>query len=205
MSLAEGDRVLTRKGLHTRAKLVAAARSVFSQTAFAEARITDITAAAQVANGTFYTYFTSKEGIFREVAAEALEALTTAPRRDPDNTEGDPARDVAYASRQFFLACRAHARVLRSIEQLSTSDDVVASTRRRALVSSAKRAERWIRRLQDQGICDPSLDAWHTAVALQAMNVSMGYDQLVLRDRPSDIDTLVRTVTRVWAKTVGLE
>ena len=50
--------------------LVEAARRVFERDGFLEARITDITAEAGVAAGTFYTYFTSKEDAFAAVMEE---------------------------------------------------------------------------------------------------------------------------------------
>jgi AcrR family transcriptional regulator len=106
---ATGGRRLTPRGLRTRARLVAAARQVFEQIPFRQARLTDITAAAGVAAGTFYTYFDSKEEIFREVADEVLQELSHAARRDADNAEGDAIRDIAHASRQYFLACLRNA------------------------------------------------------------------------------------------------
>ena len=45
---------------------------------------------AAVAAGTFYTYFDSKEDIFREVAADVLDELSRAARRDPDNVDARP-------------------------------------------------------------------------------------------------------------------
>ena len=95
---ATGGRRFTPRGLRTRARLVGAARQVFEKIPFRQARLTDITAAAGVAAGTFYTYFDSKEEIFREVADEVLLELSRAARRDPDNTEGD--RDPRHRPRQ---------------------------------------------------------------------------------------------------------
>ena len=96
---AAGGRLLTARGRRTRAALVDGAKAVFAETPFVDTRIADITARAGVANGTFYTYFDSKEEIFREVAADVLAAMLAAPRRDPDNVDHDPIRDVEHASR----------------------------------------------------------------------------------------------------------
>src|SRR5262245_32537914 len=68
-SAPAGTASLTPRGHRTRSKLLVAAREIFSRTGFFEVRITDITARAGVASGTFYTYFDSKEELFREVAA----------------------------------------------------------------------------------------------------------------------------------------
>ena len=75
---AVGGRVLTARGLRTRENLVSAAHRVFERTPFPDARLSDITAEAGVAAGTFYTYFDAKEEIFREVADDVLAELATA-------------------------------------------------------------------------------------------------------------------------------
>lgn len=201
----QGARALTRRGQRTRARLLAAAADVFSEVDYQAARIVDITKRAGASTGTFYSYFESKEAIFRLVAANALDEMLRAPRRDPDNTEGDPVRDIAYASRQYFLTCRRHAQVARSIEQLRTTDVEVHRHRREALLRAAKRTERWVQRLQEQGICDPDIDPWFTALSLQSMNVNMAYDQLVHRDETHDVEDLVAAVTPIWARAVGLD
>jgi AcrR family transcriptional regulator len=198
-------RVLTARGQRTRERLVRAAYEVFQRVPFAEAKITDITSEAGVAAGTFYTYFDSKETIFREVAKEALADMSRSSRRDPDNVEGDPIRDIAYASRQYFLGCLRNAGIARSIEQLTVGDRSLAENRHSTLVHGVKRAERWIRDLQERGICDRGIDPWTTAMVLHTMNVRVAYDHLLLSGRESDVDGLVEAVTHVWARTCGLE
>ena len=204
---AAGGRLLTPRGLRTRAALVAAAKEVFEEIPFPDSRITDITARAGVASGTFYTYFDSKEEIFREVAAQVLDAMSTATRRDPDNTEGDLIRDIEYASRQYFMVCLRNPGIVRSIEQVAPGDKDVAAARRSTVIKNVRRSERWIRRLQDQGICDEGIDPWMTAMALHTMNVRVVYDHLLPHgdDAVADVDALAKTVTRIWARTVGLE
>ncbi len=202
---ATGGRLLTPRGLRTRERLVAAARAVFEEVPFRQAKLTDITGAAGVASGTFYTYFDSKEEIFREVADDVLSELSRAARRDPDNTAGDPIRDIAHASRQYFLACLRNAGIVRSMEQLAVSDEGIITSRRNTVRVGVKRVERWIRRLQERGVCDRDLDARATAIALHTMNVRVAYDHLLQSGDEADVEPLVAAVTRVWARTVGLE
>ena len=202
---ATGGRVLTARGLRTRANLVAAARQVFESTPFTDARLTDITGVAGVAAGTFYTYFDSKEDVFREVAAAVLDELSRAARRDPDNVERDPIRDLAHASRSYFQACLRNARVIRSMEQLAVGDSDITRARQATVRLGVGRVERWIVRLQEQGVCDAGLDAHNTAIALHTMNVRVAYDHLLPAGPGGDIEPLVNAVTRVWARTVGLE
>jgi AcrR family transcriptional regulator len=203
------ERPLTRRGRNTYDRLVAAATDVFNQKPYVEARITEITALAGVATGSFYTYFESKEALFRIVAHAALDDMLRSPRRDPENPGDDPVRDIAYASREYFRACHRHRLIAQSIEQLTQGDADVRGSRRDTLLQGAKRAERWIVRLQDAGLCDPGLDPWYTGLALQAMNVSLAYDQLVHKDAhdqaAAQIEALVAAVTPIWARAVGLD
>jgi AcrR family transcriptional regulator len=179
---------------------------VFAETPFAETRIADIAARAGVANGTFYTYFDSKEEIFREVASGVLREMLAAPRRDPANAGGDPIRDIEHASRAYFQVVVDNAMVARSIEQVGPADAHVASVRHSTVVGAIKRADRWIRRLQADGVCD-EIDPWATAVALQTMTIRVAYDHLLPQagEVDADVDAMARAVSRIWARAVGLE
>lgn len=202
---ATAPRTLTPRGLRTRSRLVDAARLIFAETPFHEVRLTDITTAAGVSAGTFYTYFGDKESIFREVAVEVLTDLSRSTRRDPDDETRDPVGDIARASRRYFLACLRNIGVIRSMEQLAVSDGSIGRARRETVIGGVKRVEAWIVRLQEAGICDVEIDAWTTAMVLHTMNVRVAYDHLVQTGDPADVDRLVDAVTHVWARAVGLE
>lgn len=60
----------TARGARTRAKILIAAEETFGTLGYHRAGVTDITKAAGVAQGTFYTYFTSKEEILRELVMD---------------------------------------------------------------------------------------------------------------------------------------
>jgi AcrR family transcriptional regulator len=203
---AAGGRLLTARGRRTRAVLVEAARKVFAETPFPDTRIADITGRAGVANGTFYTYFDSKEEIFREVAAGVLDAMLWAPVRGRDRDERDPIKAIEQSSLLYFQAVVDNAVVARSIEQLTPVDADVASERRTTIVGAIKRADRWIRSFQARGICD-DIDPWTTAIALQTMTIRVAYDHLLPHagEDTVDVGAMARTVSRIWARTVGLE
>jgi len=199
------ERALTERGPSTRDRLVEVASEVFSDKPYRHVRIAEIAARAGVSTGSFYSYFDSKEALFRVVAADALEELFSYARIDPDNHDQNPVRDLAYGIRQFFLSCVRNRTIALSIEQVRLIDNDVRLNRRGTLMQGAKRLERWVRTFQEQGVCDPDIDPWFTALALQSMTVNLAYDQLVFRDRPQDIDPLVAAVTPIWARAVGLE
>jgi AcrR family transcriptional regulator len=200
-----GVRRQTRRGRDTRARLIAAAHEIFDTTPFHETRIVDIAKHAGIAAGSFYTHFDSKEALFRLVAGDVLAEMYAAPRRDPANADHDPVRDIAHASRCYFEVCLAHRTIAQSIERLRSTDEQVGTNRRDALLRGVQRTARWIERLQADGVCSPSIDPWYTGLALQSMNVSLAYDQLVHRGDADDVEALVAAVTPIWARAVGLD
>lgn len=203
--LGPGDESVVMRGRSTRELLEDAAWLVFGEQPYPQAGIAEIAARAGVSMGSFYTYFDSKEALFRVSAGRALEELNGYRRVDPDNVERNPVRDLAYGVRQYFLVCCRLRVIARSIEQAWPKDDEIRHNRRGTLMRGAKRLQRWITDLQDRGICPTDIDPWLTALALQTMTVNLAYDQLVHRDTPQDVDALVGAVVPIWARAVGLE
>jgi AcrR family transcriptional regulator len=60
----------TERGTRTRARLLAVATDVFAERGYHDASIVKITEAAEVGQGTFYLYFSSKQQIFEEVVKD---------------------------------------------------------------------------------------------------------------------------------------
>jgi AcrR family transcriptional regulator len=60
----------TARGARTRARILKAAEHTFGTLGYHRAGISDITRAAGVAQGTFYTYFAGKEEILRELVRD---------------------------------------------------------------------------------------------------------------------------------------
>ena len=164
----------SRKGAQTRARLLESAKTVFEESGFLEARISDIADGAGLSHGSFYHYFESKEQIFREVA-DAQEALLTAPGDDPDEGAGEPLSElerIRRANRRYLERYRANGRIMGVIEEVSRYDPYVNEARMRRQKHFAERAERAIRRLQAEGAADPEVDppiapSWMTRTAVR--------------------------------------
>jgi AcrR family transcriptional regulator len=85
-----------------RAKLLDAARKVFSEKGLGEATARDIVRETDLASGTFYNYFTDKEDAFRALLAQMAEqsrAIVRAQRREPGLSVEER---VANAYRAYF-------------------------------------------------------------------------------------------------------
>src|SRR3954454_12826746 len=88
----------TARGVRTRAALVTAARTVFERDGYLNARLTDITAEANCATGSFYTYFTNKAEIFAAVLEAAQEEMLHPHVREVTGDE-DPIAIIEASNR----------------------------------------------------------------------------------------------------------
>jgi len=75
--LGNGKAPRTARGERTRRKILDAALHEFGERGFSEASIVGITSRAKVALGTFYTYFDSKEEVFRAVVSDLSDLVRT--------------------------------------------------------------------------------------------------------------------------------
>jgi AcrR family transcriptional regulator len=94
-----------RRRLRTRAALLAAARRVFAARGVEAATVQEITDAADVAKGSFYNHFDSKEDALRAVVTASLEELGAALDRSLDARQRDPARVLAASLHHTLRAC----------------------------------------------------------------------------------------------------
>ena len=203
----------SRKGEITRARLLDAAKAVFEETGFLEARISDIAVRAGLSHGSFYHYFDSKEQIFREVADEQ-EALLTASARDDGASDddgevaGEPLTEydrILLANRRYLQRYRDNGKIMGVIEEVSRYDSYVNDARMRRQRHFADRAEASIRRLQEHDAADPGIDAGIAAMALGSMIGRFAELWLVAHWAEYEFDAAVEQISRLWANAIGLE
>jgi AcrR family transcriptional regulator len=197
----------SRKGIKTRARLIDAAKQVFERDGFLDARIVDIAETAQLAPGSFYHYFDSKEQIFREVAEAQEERLTAPPEIEPGPTSGDesPLERIRRANRCYLERYRQEAALMGVIEQVSRYDAHVNAARMATMKHFVERAEGAIRRLQSTGQADRRLHPGMAADALGAMVARFAELWLVQGYRDYDFDDAVEQLTLLWGNALGLK
>jgi AcrR family transcriptional regulator len=189
--------------VRSRAALVDAARRVFERDGYLDARITDITAEAGVASGSFYTYFDGKPEIFAAVA-EAVQEDMLHPRLRERLGEDDPVALIDAANREYLLAYKRNARLMALFEQVAQIDDDFREVRRRRGAAFARRNAKMIRRLQESGRADADLDPLIAAHALSGMVGRMAYSVFVLGERVP-FERLVTTLNQIWVNALGLD
>ncbi len=194
----------SKKGAKTRARLVRAAKEVFERDGFLNARISDIAATAGLSHGSFYHYFESKEQVFRELA-RAQESVLTASPEDGEGRSVSPLERIRRANRRYLERYRAEARIMGVIEQVSRYDEHVREARAETQKHFADRAERGIRRLQEEGLVDRNLSPPIAAMALGAMVARFAELWLVQGYAEYDFDEAVDQLTRLWCNALGLE
>jgi AcrR family transcriptional regulator len=204
------ERQLTQRGLRTRGQLVTAARTIFERDGFAAARITDIADAAAVSHGTFYTYFDSKEQIFREVLESVREIMLSggeqaaeSPQATAPGARLTPRESIARANRRYLEAYRENCQLMIIWEQAATLNEEF-----RALLSDSRhsftgRSEKFIRRLQENGTAQAEIDPHYAAHALTAMMSRFAYVWF-LGGEKFEFETAVDQLTRLWCNALGV-
>ena len=197
----------SRKGAQTRARLLAAAKEIFEEHGFLDARISDIAERAGLSHGSFYHYFESKEEIFREVATaveEQLSAPVTSVILDPDS-HAPPRERVREAIRQHMESYRREARIMGVIEQVTRYDEHVRAARRRRQDHYGKMVEESIMALQSHGLIDPALDPVVAAAVVGSMTNRFPEVWFVEGRVDCDFDHGVDQMTRVFMNALGLK
>jgi AcrR family transcriptional regulator len=161
----------SRKGVETRARLVAAAKAVFERDGFLDARISDISEQAGLSHGSFYHYFESKEQVFREVATEADELLAS-PISDvilDPSSPATPQERIRKAIRLYLERYRDEARIMSVIEQVSRFDPQLRALRGERHRTYLAQVAGSIAALQRHGLVDQRLDPAIVSAGLGSM------------------------------------
>jgi len=199
------------KGRRTRADLILAAREVFAEKGYFDARLSDITSRAGCATGTLYTYFRNREEVLGAVidhaTAELLE-IDHGRRREPGGP-ADPLSRIRQGNRDYVEAYARNADLMHLMEQVAHIDPRIQQMRLDRAARFVERNSRSILRWQDRGLVDPALDARFTARALSAMVSRICYSIYV--DSPDEEYAepegqvrLADQLTTIWANTLRL-
>lgn len=166
---ASNKRPRTARGERTRRSLLDAAAAEFAENGFHTGSISAITRRAGVALGSFYTYFDSKDAIFRALVSDMSEAVRLAAREAIDAAM--PPLEVERAALAAFLMFAAeHKEIYRIIDESEFVDPV--SYRQHYETTAARIGERLAAGQKQQAYRQDigEIEAW----ALMGMNVFLG-------------------------------
>jgi len=159
----------TDRGRRTLRKLLDAAAIEFGEKGFHEASITGITSRAGTALGSFYTYFDSKDEIFRALVSDLSNRVRVTAGQA---LVGDlsPLETERRALAAFLGFAREHKEVYRIIDE---SEFVDPASYRAHYETTARRILERLTKGTAQGAFRPGLQEEH-AWALMGMNVFLG-------------------------------
>lgn len=197
----------SRKGVRTRARLLDAAKQIFEEQGFLDARVSDVAERAGLSHGSFYHYFESKEEIFLEVAQAQEERMGVGwltsgalPLTDPDV---DTADLISGACREFLVRYQADARIMGVIEQVSRYHEDFRQARTIRETRFTEQAWDGLRMLQQAGRADPGLDPWVAGPALMGMVTRFAEMWLVQGTVECTLDEAVDNLTSLLVNALG--
>lgn len=193
---------LTTKGQERQRAILAAAREVFEERGYADARVADIVAKAKVAQGTFYTYFDSKEAVFAELSNLVIEDMLAALRGG--RVAGTPAERITAGLRRFIAAFRPNAAFIGVIEQIGGYTPEMTDMRLALREAFVERSARGISQFQDAGLADPNIDPHMVAEVLGAMVDQTCYIWLSLGKDFTE-EQVLTAMSTTWIRAIGLD
>lgn len=168
-SASAGKEPRTERGRKTLRKLLDAAAIEFGEKGFHDASITGITSRAGTALGTFYTYFDSKDEIFRELVKDMSARVKVNVGRALDTNA--PALETERQALAAFLDfARDHKEIYRIIDEAEFVDP---DSYRRHYESTAARILERLQAGVEAGEFRSDLGEPH-AWAIMGMNVFLG-------------------------------
>ncbi|WP_422357010.1 TetR/AcrR family transcriptional regulator [Qipengyuania flava] len=185
----------TERGRRTLRKLLDAAATEFADKGFHEASISGITRRAGVALGTFYTYYDSKDAIFRALVSDMSAGVGRAAREALDPGMG--ALEVERVALRAFLAFAAeHKEIYRIIDEAEFVDPESYRTHYETIGS---RIEERLQRGGESGEFKRGLGA-PEAWALMGMNVFLGLRYVIwAREGDPDSDEIAKRANALLA------
>jgi AcrR family transcriptional regulator len=167
----------TERGRRTLRRLLDAAAEEFGEKGFHEGSISGITRRAGIALGSFYTYFTSKDEIFRELVKDLSGRVGEEARRaQTGNLDALSTERVALEA--FLRFARDHKEIYRIIDEAEFVD---RASFRNHYETTARRILDRLRRGSASGELRPDLQEAH-AWAIMGMNVFLGLRYAILAE-----------------------
>ncbi|MBB3033117.1 TetR/AcrR family transcriptional regulator [Alteriqipengyuania lutimaris] len=182
----------TERGRRTRRKLLDAATSEFGERGFHEASIASITRRAGVALGSFYTYFESKEAIFRDLVRDLSDGVRRAASERLAERDLDALETERAALSAFMAFAREHKEIYRIIDEAEFVDPQSYRTH------YEKTAERILGRLREgasENQLRDDIEEAH-AWAIMGMNVFLGLRYAVWNENDDAADGSTRAADR---------
>ncbi|MFO1255610.1 MAG: TetR/AcrR family transcriptional regulator [Sphingomonadaceae bacterium] len=188
----------TERGRRTQRAILDAAAAEFGEKGFHESSIVSITIRAGVALGSFYTYFESKEALFKALVADMSGRVRdhVAPVLAAHGGGAIGAEGIALAA--FLDFARQHKEIYRIIDE---AEFVAPEAWRAHYVNTAARILDRLRAARVRGELAVEPDEVH-AWAIMGMNVFLGL-RFGVMDAKADLDEVARVANALLKDGMG--
>jgi AcrR family transcriptional regulator len=189
----------TRRGAATQARLVSAAATVFAESGYNAARISDMVRLAGISQGNFYRHFQSKDEILLAVLEGPLDDL----RRVSRIPQGDEVvlSQLVASNRAFFAAYARHRHTFRVMREAAATNPEFGRLWLKIRHGFVERTTHFLERLQAAGQLDPDTNLEMLAEALGSVVEHLAYVQIAIPaelPRGETLDELGRVAGEAW-------
>ncbi|WP_245549746.1 TetR/AcrR family transcriptional regulator [Gordonia effusa] len=199
MTASSVNTPLTPRGRKTRESVLSAARIVFEDVGFLDARVELIAARAGVSYGTFYRYFESKEDVFFQLSNQLFDDIHS---REPTGTS-TPREKLVASNRAYYEAYQRNSGFMAIVEQVATFNAEFRALRHQHRELLTGRTAAAIARWQRDGLANPDIDPTLAARTMSAMVDHTLYLWLV-QGEEADKEALLATIDQMCVGALGL-
>lgn len=194
----------TDKSLRTRDDILAAARACFARFGYAATTVDHIVNEANIARGSFYTYFESKAHVCRHLTSQIDRQISSQVATLTPTAKGDAYENLLQSNLNYLRLVAANADLYRLVDEVSAHDPDVAKARLASHQRHVGRVADTIRRWQASGKATKTNDVDLTAAALVAMLSGFARWMHLEGDTSDDVAAAQR-LTDIWAAACGLD
>lgn len=193
-----GKEPRTARGRKTMRAILDAAALEFGEKGFHEGSISGITRRAGVALGSFYTYFDSKDDVFRALVRDMSEQVRENVAPAIRGAQGGQIAAEQAALLAFIRFARTHKEIYRIIDEAEFVDP---ESFRMHYATTAERIEKRLRAAAERGEVREDVSEVH-AWAIMGMNVFLGLRYSVWAD-DADPEAIADTVAAMLARGIA--
>ncbi len=188
----------TARGERTRRKLLDAALLEFGEKGFHEASVSSITRRAGVALGSFYTYFDTKDALFRDLVKDLSNTIREGAA-EVLSTPRDALGSEHAALAAFLHFAQDHNEIYRIIDE---AEFVHPESYREHYETTALRFHNRLKDGMAKGELRDDLEEIH-AWAMMGMNVFLGLRYAVWGEPDEDLDRVAQAANSILTKGIA--
>jgi AcrR family transcriptional regulator len=192
----------TPRGERTREAFLDAAKQVFAEKGYFNAKITDISAAAGRSPGSFYNYYDNKESLLEDLAADFIDEVLG---RAKHVHRGDPYDNIKEIVTVYWNTYKEYVPTLIGLFQLSMRDARFAEKWQKLRLQGVENVIAGIRKAYRDGFAR-GIDEHAFASAIMSMLDFFCWTWLANDGEPGsgpmDDEVAIETLSQVWYRSL---